>query len=93
MAGCEDGAAALAEIEGKEHYDLIITDYCMPGVNGVELVRATRSLAHWRWTPIIMLTASRVEREARTAEVNLFLVKPEGIGRLVEAVKALLGGG
>jgi DNA-binding response OmpR family regulator len=91
VVGCEDGEAALIEIEGEEHYDLIITDYWMPGADGVELASAMRALAHRRETPIIMLTASPVDPEARTAGVNLFLMKPEGIGRLVEAVKTLLG--
>jgi chromosome partitioning protein len=92
VVGCENGARALSEIEGEERFDLIVTDYEMPGVNGLELARATRTLGHRRGTPIIMLTASPVEREARTAGVVLFLAKPEGIGRLVEAIKVLLGG-
>jgi CheY-like chemotaxis protein len=64
----------------------------MPGVDGVELSRAARILEHQRGTPIIMLTASPVEREARAAEVNLFLRKPEGGGKLIEAIKVQLGG-
>lgn len=37
-----------------------------------------------------MRTASYVEMKAREAGVNLFLRKPEDIGRLAEAVKGLL---
>jgi CheY-like chemotaxis protein len=90
VVGCEDGAAALAEIESKERYDLIVTDYHMPGVDGMELARAVRALEHRQGTPIIMLTASPVELEARAAGVDSFLRKPEDIGRLVEAVRGQL---
>ena len=89
---CQNGTIALAEIESERRYDLIVTDYFMPGIDGAELTRAARALAHRRGTPIIMLTASPVEREAYEAGVNLFLSKPEGIGKLIEAVKVLLSG-
>lgn len=86
----EDGVSALAEIEGAEAYDLIITDYELPGVNGVALARTVRSARHRRLVPIIMFTASPVELEACAAGVDLFLRKPEDIGRLIEAVRGQL---
>lgn len=86
----EDGWSALAEIEGTAPYDLIVTDYELPGVDGVELARVARTTHHRRRTPIIMLTASPVEREAREAGVDLFLRKPEDVGRLLDAVKGQL---
>ena len=88
----EDGGSALAEIEGAEAYDLIITDYELPGVNGVALTRAARATRHRRRTPIIMFTASPVEREAREAGVDSFLRKPDDVGRLVEAIRGQLAG-
>ncbi|MCA1612846.1 MAG: response regulator [Acidobacteria bacterium] len=91
VVGCEVGTAALAEIEGEGRYDLIITDYRMPGTDGLELVRAARRFGRRSGTPIIMLTASPVEGEARAAGVDLFLRKPEDVGRLAESVKVLLG--
>lgn len=92
VAVCTNGAAALAEVEGAGRYDLIITDYLLPGVDGVELTRAARRLEHRRGTPIIMFSASQVEREALAAGVDLFLRKPDDVGRLAEVVKARLGG-
>jgi CheY-like chemotaxis protein len=90
VIGCEDGATALAEIEGEEHYDLIVTDYCIPGADGVELARAARALEHRRGTPIIMFTASSVDREAYSAGVDQFLRKPEDIYRITEIAHQLL---
>jgi CheY-like chemotaxis protein len=48
---CQGGEAALAAIESEEYYDLIIMDYLMPGVDGVEFARAARALAHQQATP------------------------------------------
>jgi CheY-like chemotaxis protein len=90
---CKNGEAALAEVEGEGRYDLIITDYQLPGADGVELARAVRGLKHRRGTPIIMFSASHVEAHARAAGVNLFLRKPEDIGRLADSVSRHLDGG
>jgi DNA-binding response OmpR family regulator len=43
--------------------DLLILDNELPGVNGIELTRRARALAHRQRTPIIMLSASDVEAE------------------------------
>lgn len=90
---CKNGATALAEVEGESRYDLIITDYQLPGVDGVELARAVRRMRHRRGTPIIMFSASHVEARARAAGVDLFLRKPEDIDRLADSVRRHLGGG
>jgi CheY-like chemotaxis protein len=59
-------------------------------VNGLELTRRARSLDHRKQTPIIMISASEAAREAREAGVNVFLRKPQDIGRIVETVARLL---
>jgi CheY-like chemotaxis protein/tetratricopeptide (TPR) repeat protein len=84
------GALALEQIAGDAHYDALIFDYTLPGLNGVELVRQTRALAHRQQTPIIMLTASDVEKEARRAGANAFLSKPVDIAAITETVARLL---
>jgi CheY-like chemotaxis protein len=48
-----DGPAALAELEDQT-FDLIVTDYQMPGMNGLELVEAMRQKLPE--TPVIMIT-------------------------------------
>jgi CheY-like chemotaxis protein len=90
VVGCEDGAAALAEIEGEERYDLIVTDYDLPYVNGIELVRRTRQLDHRQWMPIIMFTASSVDKEAYVAGVDQFLRKPEDIYRVIGIIHQMI---
>ncbi|MDT5157593.1 MAG: hypothetical protein QOH51_1950 [Acidobacteriota bacterium] len=85
-----DGAAALREIEGPAHYDLMIIDNHLPGVDGLELVCRARSLPHRQQVPIIMLSASDAEREARRAGASAFLRKPEDMHALAETIARLL---
>ena len=87
---CEDGRQALCLIESGRQYDLMITDNDLPGVNGLDLIRRARLLDHYRNTPIIMLSASPYEAEARRAGADVFLKKPEGINVLVETAAQLL---
>ena len=92
VEACENGIAALEKIERGIHYDLIITDYDLPEMDGVEFARRAHQLDHRRNTPIIMLTASPVEVEASAVGVHLLLKKPEDINRLVEAIKDYMPG-
>jgi CheY-like chemotaxis protein len=39
-----DGYEALAQLD-REKFDLLVTDYCMPGMNGLELARLVREKA------------------------------------------------
>jgi len=87
---CQDGAAALNKILGNDHYDLLLLDYDLPGVSGIELVRRARGAVHRQDTPIIFLSAALGEAEAREAGANEFLHKPEDIRSLVESITRLL---
>lgn len=87
---CASGNAALEKISSEADYDLLLIDYDLPGVNGLELVRRARNLAHRSRTPIVMLSASPVEAAAREAGADVFLQKPQGVGLLVETINRLL---
>lgn len=88
---CPDGASALEKISGEDHYDLLLFDYDLPGLNGIELVQKARQMAHRSRTPIVMLSATPVEAAAREAGTDVFLHKPQDIGSLVETITRLLG--
>lgn len=90
VEGCDNGAAALAKIESGAHYDLLILDNELPGINGIDLITRTKALAHRQRTPIIMLSASDVERDARRAGASAFLRKPQEIPALAETIARLL---
>jgi CheY-like chemotaxis protein len=87
---CPRGDEALRRLQGGEPFDLLIFDHILPGLDGVELTRRARGLRSRSRTPVIMLTASEVEREARVAGVDVFLRKPEGVTRITEAAARLL---
>jgi two-component system chemotaxis response regulator CheY len=87
---CSDGNAAMNKLAGGFRCDLLLFDNDLPGASGLELTRYARSLANYRSTPIIMVSATDCLAEARGAGVDLFLRKPDEIGELVNAVRRLL---
>lgn len=87
-----EGAAALHTLRSKARYDVLILGNEMPGMSGVELIRETRRIPRRRKMPIIMLSVSDVEKEARRAGANAFLRKPEDITVIAETIARLLAG-
>ncbi|HEX8635783.1 MAG TPA: response regulator [Pyrinomonadaceae bacterium] len=87
---CGDGAVAVLRLASEAGYHLLLCDYQLPNVNGLELVRYARTLPHRRATPIIMFSASECAREARLAGVDEFLRKPQDTEKIVETVGRLL---
>lgn len=90
---CADGNAALEKISSEAHYDLLLIDYDLPGVNGLELVHRARKLPHRSRTPIVVLSATPVAAGAREAGADVFLEKPRDVSLLVETIARLLGEG
>lgn len=87
---CADGNAALEKISGEDDYDLLLVDYDLPGVNGLELISHARELDHRCDTPMVVLSASPVEAAAREAGADVFLRKPQDVKALVETINRLL---
>jgi two-component system, chemotaxis family, chemotaxis protein CheY len=87
---CADGNTALEKIASDADYDVLLVDYDLPGVNGLELVRRARTLPHRLHIPILVLSATPIESEAREAGAEVFLQKPRGVSLLVESINRLL---
>lgn len=87
---CGDGAAAVRRLASDARYDLIMLDNHLPGIEGLEIVRHARSLPHRQRTPIIMLSASDAEQDARTAGADAFLRKPQDLAKIVPTIRLLL---
>ncbi len=87
---CPDGATALDRIESDTPYDVLLLDYDLPRVNGLELMRRARQTIHRKRTPIIMLSATDCEHEAWRAGVTAFLRKPEDMLKLTEIIGQVL---
>ena len=87
------GLKALGILE-RERPQLIITDYMMPGMNGIELAEAVRSNQGLGQIPIMLMSGA--QSYLGIARPDLFskvFDKPFEISAVVEAVRALLGTG
>jgi len=83
-----------AEIRLKEGLpDLVVLDWMLPGVSGIELCRRLRAHSDTERLPIIMLTARGEESErvrGLATGADDYLVKPFSVPELLARVKALL---
>ena len=74
-----DGGDAALDLLDRERFDCIVSDYRMPGMDGLELLDAVREAG--REVPFILLTGGgneRIASEAITAGVTDYLTKGEG---------------
>jgi DNA-binding response OmpR family regulator len=87
-----DGAEAKV-IALREIPDLIVTDYLMPNVNGIQLIRELKSQLATSYIPIVMLTGiDEVDLEVEGLNVGAddFLVKPINARKLIARVNRFL---
>jgi len=87
---CADGNLALEGLASDAHYDLILLDNDLPGLNGLKLVERARTMAHRREARIVMLSATVDDAAARQAGADIGLHKPEDIGSLADTIARLL---
>ena len=95
----EDGLTALAMIRNRQEsgrqYGVVILDWKMPGMDGMETVRRIRSEIDER-IPILLISAydwSDIEEAAKKAGVNGFISKPLFRSKLYDKINELLGTG
>ncbi len=89
----EDGAKAWKIMQETEGIDILITDWNMPEMNGLELVKHVRAESKYEDMPIIMVTTEGGKTEVITAlkaGVNNYIVKPFTPAVLQEKLEAVL---
>jgi two-component system phosphate regulon response regulator PhoB len=87
-----DGEEGLLKVE-EETPDLIVLDWMLPKVSGVEVCRQLRARAETRRTPILMLTARGEENDkVRGLDTGAddYVVKPFAMSELTARIRALL---
>lgn len=90
VTACMDGTSGLNKLE-EEHFDLILLDRMLPGMDGVSLLQKLRQSRDA--TPVLLLTAMDGVGDRVTgldAGADDYLVKPFAMAELMARIRALL---
>ena len=88
----DDGATALPMLQAGD-FDFLITDWNMPTMQGLDLLKAVRAESVTAKLPVIMLTTEATQKhimEAAQAGVNGYVIKPFSAATLMERVSKVL---
>jgi two-component system chemotaxis response regulator CheY len=88
----EDGVAALAKLKGGG-FEFVVSDWNMPNMTGIDLLRAIRADAELKHLPVLMVTAEAKKEniiEAAQAGASGYVVKPFTAATLDEKLGKIL---
>lgn len=74
----DDGSTALPMLQGGD-FDFVVTDWNMPGMQGIDLLKAIRADSSLSHIPVLLITAEAKKEQivmAAQAGVNGYIVKP-----------------
>jgi CheY-like chemotaxis protein len=92
---CNDAESALVHVQRDEPFDIIICDFMLPGISGIELITQIRANASSVDVPIVMISGHNnyaMDARAKTAGANAFLNKPFTLAQLRSTIRTLLDG-
>lgn len=87
----DDGLTALPMLK-TGNFDFLVTDWNMPGMQGIDLLKAVRQDQNISDLPVLLVTAEAKREqivEAATAGVNGYVVKPFTAGTLKEKIEKI----
>ena len=87
----EDGAEALSLLQ-REKVDFVISDWNMPNMSGLDLLKAIRADDNLKPLPVLLVTAEALKEnvvEALKAGVNNYVIKPFTAETLKEKIDAI----
>ncbi len=88
-----DGKEAMDVLNADSSVEFVVTDWNMPNMSGLELVKSIRSHANYSNVPILMVTTRGVKEdimEALAAKVNNYVIKPFTPPILKEKIEQIL---
>ena len=88
-----DGAEALDRVR-RQSFSALVLDIMLPGMNGLDLLKAIRADHALAILPVMLLTAKGQASDRRAAEAigaDVFVTKPYANADVVDAVRRLLG--
>ena len=80
----DDGSTALPMLQNAD-FDFVVTDWNMPGMQGIDLLKAIRADSKLSHIPVLLITAEAKKEQiimAAQAGVNGYIVKPFTAGTL-----------
>jgi len=87
----EDGVVALQKLKGS-NFQFVVTDWNMPNMTGIELLRAIRADVALKQLPVLMITAEAKKEniiEAAQSGASGYIVKPFTAGTLEEKLNKI----
>jgi two-component system chemotaxis response regulator CheY len=87
----EDGVAALQKLKGA-NFQFVVTDWNMPNMTGIELLKAIRADVALKHLPVLMITAEAKKEniiEAAQSGASGYIVKPFTAGTLEEKLNKI----
>lgn len=87
----DDGNTALPMLQQGD-FDFVVTDWNMPGMQGIDLLRAVRADDSLKHLPVLMVTAEAKKEQivaAAQAGVNGYVVKPFTAATLKEKLEKI----
>ncbi|OGH01648.1 MAG: histidine kinase [Candidatus Lambdaproteobacteria bacterium RIFOXYD1_FULL_56_27] len=87
----DDGTTALSKLQ-SEKVDFVITDWNMPKMSGLELLKAIRSSDSLKDIPVLMVTAEALQENiiaAIKAGVSNYVVKPFDAATISEKIEKI----
>lgn len=95
VSSAASGEEAVLVLRKGLRPDLIITDYHMGALNGIDLVREVRKMANLRFIPVLMVTTESQQArraEAKAAGATGWLVKPVQPDALIQVIRQVVPG-
>ena len=92
VSEAEDGMIAL-DMARERDFDLVITDFNMPNMDGITLISELRGLPGFEATPLLMLTSDSTDdskQAGRLAGATGWIVKPFSPDQLLAVIERVL---
>jgi len=89
----DDGTTALEALK-KEKVDLIVSDWNMPKMSGLDLLKTIRASGQYKDTPFLMVTAEAQKKnviDAVEAGVSNYIVKPFSQEQILDKLEKIFG--
>lgn len=85
----QNGETAVSYLETMKDIDVIVTDINMPGMSGIDLVKAIRRIDGYKFSPVLIMTNpenSESLEKAKTAGATAWIDKPFKPGELIRII-------